>query len=60
MCSFNIELKFTFRTSDGGLQISINRIDNNLVHVKYNCKLVCLLCQRSYHPKPTKTIINVI
>jgi hypothetical protein len=56
----NTELEAIFKASDGGLQMSINRIDNKLAHVKHNCELVCLLCQRSYHPKPAKTIINVI
>ena len=34
--------------NDGQAQFSINRIDNNLAHIKSNCELVCLQCQHGY------------
>lgn len=29
-------------------QYSINRIDNNIAHIKDNCEIVCLRCQHAY------------
>ena len=36
-------------TWDGNSQFSVDRIDNNLGHVKENCRVICCSCNKGKH-----------